>query len=74
MFHNRCTNNKINKLPERVKIAYDDDVSTFDQLLAIGKSFCIHNQKIQRLLNKIYKALHDISGSSLKELFVKGVP
>ena len=71
MFHSR-RNNKINKLHERaLRIVYDEDVSTFDQLLAIGKSFCIHHQNIQRLLIEIYKALHSISGNSLKELFVK---
>ena len=37
----------------------------------MDKSFCIHHQNIQRLLIEIYKALHDISGNSLKELFVK---
>ena len=72
MFHSRRTNNKINRLHERaLRIVYDDDVSTFDQLLAMDKSFCIHHQNIQRLLIEIYKALHDISGNSLKELFVK---
>ena len=72
MFHSRRTNNKINRLHERaLRIVYDDDVSTFDQLLAMDKSFCIHHQNIQRLLIEIYKALHDTSGNSLKEFFVK---
>ena len=72
MFHSRRTNKKINRLHERaLRIVYDDNVSTFDQLLAMDKSFCIHYQNIQRLLIEIYKALHDNSGNSLKELFVK---
>ena len=72
MFQSRRTNSKINRLHERaLRIVYDDDISTFDQLLAMGKSFCIHHQNIQRLLIEIYKALHDISGNRLKELFVK---
>ena len=72
MFHSQRTNNKINRLHERVlSIVYDDDVSTFDQLLAMDKFFCIHHQNIQRLLIEIYKAPHDISGDSLKELLVK---
>ena len=72
MFHSRHTNNKINRLHERaLRIVYDDDVSTFGQLVAMDKSFCIHHQNIQRNLIKIYKALHDISGNSLKELFVR---
>ena len=72
MFHRRFTNNKSNKLHKRAfRIVYDDDVSTFDQLLAMDKSFCVHHQNIQRLLTEIYKALQDISGNSLKELHVK---
>ena len=32
-------------LQERaLRIVYDDDVSTFDKLLAMDKSFCIHHQ------------------------------
>ena len=62
MFHSRRTNNKFNKLLEKVlRIVYDDNVSTFNQLLAIDKSFCI----------EIYKALHDVFGTRLKELFLR---
>ena len=72
MFHIRRTNSKCNRLHDRaVRIVYDDDVSTFHQLLAIGKSFCIHHENVQRLLIEIYKVLHDISVNILKELFVK---
>ena len=72
MFHSQRTNNKINRLHERaIRTVYDDDILTFDQLLAMDKPFCIHHQNIQRLLIEIYMALHDISGNSLKELFVK---
>ena len=42
MFHSWRPTNKINRLHERaLRIVYDDDVSTFDQLLAMEKSFCI---------------------------------
>ena len=62
----------LSRLFERaLRIVYDDDVATFDQLLAMGKSVFIHHQNIQRLLIEIYKALNDISGNSLKELFVR---
>ena len=51
MFHNRSTNNKINRLHERaLRIVYDEDVSTFDLLRAMAKSFYIHHQNIQGLL------------------------
>ena len=72
IFYSRCINNKINRLHERaLRIVYYDGVSTFHQLLAMGKSFRMHHQKMQRLLIEIYKALHDTSGNSLKELLVK---
>ena len=72
MFHSLRTNKKINKLHQRtLRIIYDGNVSTFVQLPTTDKSFCIHHQNIQRLLIEIYKALHDISRNSLKELFVK---
>ena len=68
MFHSRRTKNKINRLHERaLRIVYADNVSTFDQLLAMDQSFCIHHQNIQRLLTEIY----NVSGNSLKELLVK---
>ena len=71
MFHGRRTNSKINKLDERaLRIVYDDEVSTFYQLLAMDKCFCIYHQNIQRILIEIYNALHD-SGNSLKELFIR---
>ena len=54
MFHSRRTNKTINRLHERaLGIVYDNDVSTFDQLLVMDESFCIHHQNIQRLLIKI---------------------
>ena len=72
MFHSRHTNKKVNRLHERsLKSIYNDDVSTFDQRFALNKSFCTHYQNIKRLLIEIYKSLHDNSGNSLKELFVK---
>ena len=73
MFHSRRINNKINKLHERtLRIVYDDDISTFEQLLAIDKFFSIYHQSIQRILIEIYKALHD-SGNRLKELFLRRI-
>ena len=71
MFHSQYTNSKINGLHERaLRVVYDDNISTFDQLLATDKSLCIHHQNIQRLLIEICKVLHNISGNSLKELYI----
>ena len=63
LFHSRHTNNKIDRLHEKTcRIVYDIDVSTFNQLLDMDKSFCIHHQN---------KALHDYSGNSSKKIFVR---
>ena len=73
MFDSRRINNKINKLHESTfRIVYDDDISTFEQLLAMDKFFPIYHQSIQRILIEIYKALHD-SGNRLKELFLRRI-
>ena len=72
MFHSRRTNKKLNRLHERaLRTGYDDDVSTFGQLIAMDKSFGIHHQNIQKLLTEIYKALHNNLENSLKKAFVR---
>ena len=69
IFYSRCINNKINRLHERaLRIVYYDGVSTFHQLLAMGKSFRMHHQKMQRLLIEIYKALHDTLESRFSKI------
>ena len=72
IFHSRRSSNKVNRLHDRAfRTVYDDDITTFDQLLVIDKSFYIHHQNIQTLLIKIYKALQYIFMNSLEVLFLK---
>ena len=52
---------------EPFRIVYDDDISTFDQLLAMNKSLCIHHLSIQGHLIEICKTFHEIIGKNLKE-------
>ena len=50
MFRSRKANNKINKLHERaLRIAYQDDISNFEELSKKDNSFSIHHQNIQTL-------------------------
>ena len=71
MFHSRTSNAKINRLPERaLRLVYSDFQSTFEELLEIDGSFSIHHQNIQTLAIEVYKVLHGLSSSNLKELFV----
>jgi len=72
MFHGRQINKKINNLHERaLRIVYNDTTTSFQDLLIKDKSFTIHHQNIQTLAIEIYKAVNDLPGGNLKELFVK---
>ena len=72
MFHGRQINDKTNKLHGRaLRIAYKDTVPLFENLLIDDKSLMIHNQNIQSLVIKIYKAIHNLPGGNLREFFVR---
>ena len=45
--------------------------SSFDKLVDMDKSFCIHHQNIQKLFIEVYKAFHNNSAKSWNELFVR---
>ena len=56
MYHNRTTNTKINRLPERcLRIIYSDKQSSFKVLLGNDISVSIHDNNIQCLATKMYK-------------------
>ena len=70
MFHNRTLNSKINKLHERaLRIVYNDDKLTFQELLDIDNSLTIHHRNIQKLAIEMYKVKNHISPIPLKEIF-----
>ena len=50
MMHCRKLNNKINRLYERsLRVTYNDDLSSFEELLEIDNSVSVHNRNIQCL-------------------------
>ena len=54
MFHNRTLNNKINKLHERaLRLAYDNDSSSFNELLDLDNSMTIHHRNLQKLATEM---------------------
>ena len=70
MFCSRKTNNKINKLHERaLRLVYNDNESSFENLLEIDHSFCIHHQNIQTLAIEMYKINYGLAEGSFKDLF-----
>ena len=55
MSHSRRLNNKINSMHERaLRITYQDNVSTFQELLNKGNSVSIHHRNLQVLATEIW--------------------
>ena len=70
MFHDRTLNRSINKIQERaLRIVYDDQLSTFDELLQIDKFFTVHERNIQTLVIEIYKVINGHSPKIMNEIF-----
>ena len=62
MFHNRNSNNTINKIHERaLRTVYNDNESTFDELLRKDNIACVHHRNIQALATEIFKIKRGIS-------------
>lgn len=70
MTHSRSLNNSINRIHERsLRIVYDDQISTFDELLDKDNSVSIHHRNIQNLAIELYKVKNDLAPEIIKELF-----
>jgi len=72
MFHNRTLNNRINKIHERaLRLVYNDNISTFSELLTKDGSFCIHHRNIQKLAIEMYKIKNNMSPPLMKDIFIQ---
>ena len=70
MFHNRTINNKINRLHERVlRIVYNDDKLSFQELLDRDGAVKLHERNLQRLAVEMYKVKNNMSPLPMQELF-----
>ena len=70
MFHSRTLNSKINKLQERaLLIVFNDNTSSFDELLEKDNSVRIHTRNLQYLAIAMYKIKHKISPKIMQEIF-----
>ena len=76
MFHDRKSNNKINKIHERaLRIIHKDSTSNFEELLIKSNSVSVHQRNLQLLLTEIYKTVNNLNPSFMAEEFVtKDVP
>lgn len=70
MFHSREINNKINKVHKKaLKLLYNDENSTFEQLLAKDKAYTVHERNIQILLTEMFKAKNKLEPHLLQGIF-----
>ena len=70
MFHSRTLNNKINRLHERcLHIIYNDNTSSFTDLLEIDNSVSVHHRNIQVLATELYKFVNSLSPKLVSDCF-----
>ena len=70
MFHNRTLNNKINKLHERaLRLVYDDENYTFQELLEKDNTMTVHHRNIQKLATEMYKVKNNLSPIPIQNIF-----
>ena len=76
MFCNRSLNSKIDSLHFRsLRIAYNDDLSSFVELLNINKSVRVHHRNIQFLAIEMYKVKLGIAPSFMSDIFkIRDIP
>ena len=70
MFHSRKLNNKINKLHERcLRIVYNNNTSTYEELLEADNSVSVHFRNVQALAIELYKVVNGFSPDIMKDVF-----
>ena len=72
MCHNCTINNKINHLHERcLGIVYNDNKSSFQELLDKDKGVTIHMKNVRVLAIEMFKVSNNYSNSLMSEIFDK---
>ena len=70
MLHSRRLNNKINRLHERcLRVVYNNNQNTFQELLDMDNSVSIHHKNLQCLAIELYKIFNGISPDIMKDVF-----
>ena len=70
MFHSRKLNHRINNLHQRaLRLVYQDNKLSFDELLAKDESFTIHERNIQILAIELYKVWYGLSPKIMEVVF-----
>ena len=72
MFCSRSLNNRLNRVHERsLRIAYDDYISSFEQLQEKDDTTNIHQQNLRTLATEMYKVSKNLSPLFIRELFTE---
>ena len=72
MFHSRKSDHMINRIPVRaLSLAYQDNVSTFEQLLGKNNSLTIHERNLQLLMTEILKTKSKLNPDFMNDIFKK---
>ena len=70
MNHSRSLNNKINRLHERrLRIIYNDNISSFKELLEEDAAVTIHQRNIQVFVTELFKIKNNLSPPLMREIF-----
>ena len=70
MFHSRTLNKKLNRLPERcLRIIYNDNATSFTDLLEIDNSVSVHHRNIQVFATELYKFVNGLSPKLVSDCF-----
>ena len=69
LLHSRTLNTKINLHYRALKYVYQDETSTFEELLTKDKSVTIHHRNIQFLAIELYKVKNGDAPYLLKNIF-----
>ena len=70
MFHDRGINNRVNRIHERaLRMIYNDDISTFEELLEKDGGFTIHEINLQTLAIELFKVKNGKGLEIMNNLF-----
>ena len=70
MFHSRTLNNEIKRLHERyLRIIYNDNTSSFTDLLEIDNSVSVHHRNMQVFATELNKFVNGLSPNLISDCF-----
>ena len=70
MFCSKECNNLVNKSHKRaLRIVYQDENSSYDELIKTDKSSTVHLSNLRLLICEIFKSLHNLNPIFIKDIF-----